>query len=175
MAWSFYMLINHKSSLHAEYMIVNGEEQVKVILPGSPINSVVYEARDQGGVEALRAKFPQAYATFLNGGRPIGTSLMHLNGMTKNGEAILATKGIYTIEQLAKTSDAVTESLGMGGKDLRKDAQDWLKENVETPNDKMSKKLEEAFAQIAYLTDLTQNLIKTNEELKSEKSKKGEK
>ncbi len=169
------MLTNQKSSLHAVYQIINGEEQVKVILPGSPINSVVYEARDQGGVEALRAKFPQAYATFLNGGRPMGASISLLDGMSKEGEAILATRGLYTIEQLAKASDAVTESLGMGGRELRSQAQEWVKENVENPKDLLNKKLEEAFAKIAYLTDLTQNLLKVNDDLKVDIEKKGKK
>lgn len=170
------MLSNLKSSLHAVYQIINGEEQVKVILPGSPINSVVYEARDQGGVEALRSKFPQAYATFLNGGRPIGTSLMLLHGMSKEAESILATKGLYTIEQVAKASDAVIESLGMGGKELRSQAQEWLRDNVDSPAQKLEKNLEDALSKIAFLTNLTENLIKTNEELKTEKdSSKGKK
>src|SRR5574343_155317 len=168
----FFMLTNQKSSLHAIYQIVNGEEQVKVVLPGSPINSVVYEAKDQGGNEALRAKFPQAYATFLNGGRPLGASLLLLEGMTREAEAILATRGIYTIEQLAKSSDAVVESFGMGGKEIREQAKEWMKVNVDNPKEELGKKLEEAFAKIAYLTDLTQSLVKTNEELKSDKTKK---
>jgi hypothetical protein len=98
-------------------------EMVRVIIPGDRLANFVDEVSDEH-----RNRWPDHYAAFKRGElrASTGTPLEHWPPMTTARVAEMKALNIFSVEDLANLSDAAVLRLGMGGRELRAQAQAYI-------------------------------------------------
>jgi hypothetical protein len=78
--------------------------------------------------EQMRGRFPEEWDAYQRGAGPehIGTAVRRWPQLTQAQVRTLENHNIYTVEDMASVSDAGLQSLGMGARKLREDAQKFL-------------------------------------------------
>lgn len=98
-------------------------EYVEIIISGDKNNRPHYKVMD-----SHKNRWPEQYSKFKNGLEqvPDGTILSEWPRMTSSRVQELKASGIFTVEQLSELPDSAIMSLGMGGRELVKEAKDFL-------------------------------------------------
>lgn len=96
---------------------------VRIRVKGNDKTEVIREAHD-----ADKRRFPHQYKAFLDGAEQVktGTPLERLPGVTPSMALMLRNLHIRTIEDLSEIGDNVLPNVGMGGRELRTRAVDYL-------------------------------------------------
>lgn len=86
------------------------------------------EKWDQPARPQDKARFAREWQLYLNGNKEFGggTSLTDLKDVAEDQIKDLRNMGVYSIEQLAATSDAVLGNLGLGAREMRDRARKWI-------------------------------------------------
>lgn len=126
---------NKRKSKEAGRPIFEDKEFVRIRIPGDRNRTQVAPAdekalRDRSTNEWLSYidRFPEHYAAFKRGQTYIGegTPLSELSFLTESKRAELRGLNIYTAEHLAAMDGTPLKQLGMGGRELKDQAQAWL-------------------------------------------------
>lgn len=169
--FSLYAVLMGFKSKEAGKEIFEDREFVTIRIRGQDKTEVVREA-----TELDKRRFPRQYAEFKAGNRQarMGTSILQLVGMTPARAMTFQQFNIHTIEDLAEVADGYLQNLGMGARDLRRQAQEFVS-NGKTANSELQAKLDTQQQQIAQLMELTQKLSDQNAQLLAKADKKGAK
>lgn len=102
---------------------------IKIQVPGDPTTVVDTKLRDHH-----KRRFPRHWAHFQqyqNAAPVMGTPLAEWAAVSRSQADNLKVVGVMTVEQLADLTDAQIQRIGMGGEQLRRKAQAWLKQAQE--------------------------------------------
>ncbi len=102
---------------------------IKIQVPGDPTTVVDTKLRDHH-----KRRFPRHFAhfqQFQNAAPIIGTPLAEWAAISRSQADNLRVVGVMTVEQLSELTDAQVQRIGMGGEQLRRKAQAWLKQATE--------------------------------------------
>lgn len=102
---------------------------IRISIRGSSINEVHRPARPED-----KARFPYSWQEFNRGekARERGVAIQML-GLDLPIVRLLAAKNVFTVEDMAVVSDNNLSNLGLGARELRKRAQDFLEARKESP------------------------------------------
>jgi hypothetical protein len=102
---------------------------IRIVIRGSSINEVHRPARPED-----KARFPFAWQEFNKGekARERGTPIQML-GLDLPIIRQLAARNVFTVEDMAAVSDNNIQNLGLGAREFRKRAQDYLEARRESP------------------------------------------
>lgn len=102
---------------------------VRIDIRGSALNGVHRPARTED-----KARFPYAWQEFNRGekARERGIPIQML-GLDISIIRLLAAKNVFTVEDMSVVSDNNLSNLGLGARELRKRAQDFLEKRRESP------------------------------------------
>jgi hypothetical protein len=103
---------------------------IKIQVPGDPTTLIDTKLRDHH-----KRRFARHWAHFQqyqNAAPVIGTPLVEWAVVSRSQADNLRVSGVMTVEQLAELTDAQIQRLGMGGEQLRRKAQTWLKQATDS-------------------------------------------
>lgn len=157
---------NNFKSEQAGHPVFDDIEMVEILIPGDK-NSIVSErVKDEH-----RNRWPKEYEAFKRGLEPVedGAPLAEWPPLTPAQVANFASINIRTVEQLAGVNDNNLQALGMGGRQIREKARNWLEQakggeplaRVEAENEQLRQDLETVKAQLA---DVVSRLPKEREQ-----------
>jgi len=103
---------------------------IKIQVPGDPTTLIDTKLRDHH-----KRRFARHWAHFQqyqNAAPVIGTPLAEWAVVSRSQADNLRVSGVMTVEQLAELTDAQIQRIGMGGEQLRRKAQTWLKQATDS-------------------------------------------
>jgi hypothetical protein len=103
---------------------------IKIQVPGDPTTLIDTKLRDHH-----KRRFARHWAHFQqyqNAAPVIGTPLAEWAVVSRSQADNLRVVGVMTVEQLADLTDAQVQRIGMGGEQLRRKAQTWLKQATDS-------------------------------------------
>lgn len=145
--------------------IFEDKEFVEILIAGDSKTKVVKRVTDE-----IRNRWPGEYEAFKKGqeGPVEGTPLDQWPLMTPARIHEMKALNIFTVEALAELSDANLEKLGMGGRDLQKQAKAYLRAATKTAEaTRLAKELAQRDDEIEMLKGQLAELSAVIDELKN--------
>ena len=102
---------------------------IKIQVPGDPTTLIDTKLRDHH--KRRFARHYAHFAQFQNAAPVIGTPLAEWAAVTRSQADNMRSMGVITVEQLSELTDAQIQRVGMGGEQMRRKAQAWLKQAQE--------------------------------------------
>lgn len=146
-------------------------EFVEMIAPGLA-KSIPFEEV----TEEHKRRWPQQYDAFKRGMEPTteGTPLEEWSAITASTALNLRGHNIKTVEQLAGVSDAVLQDVGIGGRDMRERARNFLEAaKGNAPVEALQAELTRAHDETAMLRQQIADLATRLDSQETEKAKRG--
>lgn len=147
---------NHKSKLEG-HAVFDDVEMVEIVIPGDK-NTLV----DTMVNDSHRQRWPQLYKAFKEGLSPseTGYPIEHWPAITAAQAANFKALHIHTVEALAGLSDGVLQNVGLGARDLRTRAQNWLQRASDAkPMDRLQAELDDEKAKNAVMQNQIEELM----------------
>ena len=163
--FKFLAIPNEAESAKQGRPIFDNEEACELHYPGSknvgvfPATSFSHWARSSDGVQyklTYAERFKRQYQQFKAEAvqTKAGTPLNYALFLTEAKRAELRAQNVYTVEALAGIEGAELKNLGMGGRELKNKAQEYLLESARgAPNSQMVAELEAQRARNALLEE----------------------
>lgn len=131
-------VLDEQASRKAKRPIYNDTEVCYITMPGNKQFAPVFPAHSiwkttiKDGLEqpiTYAMRFQKQYDAFKEGATALasGTPLAEMTSLPQGKRLELNALKIFTIEQLANLDDRNIKHLGMGGRTLKDEANDWLK------------------------------------------------